>query len=44
MNDVIMSAIANAIATCVPYVLFIAIAERVVNILRRAFSGNERYF
>lgn len=44
MNDVIMAALAVAIADCVPYVLFIALAERVINILRNAFSGKERFF
>lgn len=44
MNDAIMAAVADAIATCVPYVLFIALAERVIGILRRAFSGREAYF
>lgn len=44
MNDAIMGALAEAIASCVPYVLFIALAERVIGILRRAFSGKEAYF
>lgn len=44
MNDLIMFAISSAIAEFVPYVLFIAIAERVVGILRRAFSGREAFF
>lgn len=43
-NDAIMTALANAIGTCVPYVLFIALAERVINILRKAFVGREAFF
>lgn len=44
MNDAIMAAVAEAIAQCVPYAMFIALAERVINILVRAVSGRERYF
>lgn len=44
MNDAVMTAIAGAVATFVPYALFLAIAERVVGILVRAFSGKERFF
>lgn len=40
----LMSAIASCISTWVPYILFIAIAERCVNIIRNAFSGREHYF
>lgn len=43
MNSEVMSAIANAIATFVPYALFIAIADRVVGMLVKAFSGKERF-
>ncbi len=40
----LFGAISSCIATWVPYILFIAIAERCVNIIRNAFSGKEHYF
>ena len=43
MNNEVMGAIANAIATFTPYALFIGICDRVVGMLVKAFSGKERF-
>lgn len=43
MNADVMGAIAGAIATFTPYALFIAICDRVVGMLVKAFSGKERF-
>ena len=43
MNGEVMGAIAEAIATFTTYALFIAICDRVVGIIVKAFAGKERF-